>query len=271
MSSDFNIDSVLDSLRYLSWYTHATPQEIKESLKAFTTKEVRHLTKYAELVQNPRVKYYTEQSIPGHWLYGSVQTLNTNPLGEDCWVQWDTGEKGLYAIKDLENIPMYEDLVYIDNPATGKKGIIRHKCIHAGCEAEYDVFRADIGLCPLHHTEQLLLDKQNSSPKEYPTATKADQQKLRYDLIPPEAMEAVAERFTLGAGKYEPRNWEKGMNWSRVFAAMMRHVWKWWGGEDIDPEDGGHHLAAVIWCAMVLMTYVKRGSGTDDRPTMSEM
>lgn len=96
-------------------------------------------------------------------------------------------------------------------------------------------------------------------------ARKDDAGKLRYDLIPPEALDAVAGVFSIGATKYGARNWEKGMSWGRVFAAMMRHAWAWWRGEERDPQDGQHHLDSVIWCAMVLRTYVARGVGTDDR------
>ena len=96
-------------------------------------------------------------------------------------------------------------------------------------------------------------------------AVKYDDGKPRYDLIPPEALDGLARLYGMGAGKYEDRNWEKGMCWSRVFAAMMRHAWKWWRGEEYDQDDGQHHLLSVMWCAMALYTYFVRRSGTDDR------
>lgn len=97
------------------------------------------------------------------------------------------------------------------------------------------------------------------------SGVKFDTGKPRFDLLPPEALEAVAEVFALGAQKYSPRNWERGMSWGRVFAAMMRHAWAFWRGEEHDPQDGQHHLDSVIWCAMVLRTYVERRVGIDDR------
>ena len=98
------------------------------------------------------------------------------------------------------------------------------------------------------------------------TATKHDAGKPRYDLIPPEALDGLSRLFGMGAVKYDARNWEKGMVWSRVFSAMMRHAWKWFRGESYDTEDGQHHLLSVIWCAMVLYTYAIRKAGEDDRP-----
>ena len=100
-------------------------------------------------------------------------------------------------------------------------------------------------------------------------ALKYDDDKPRYDLIPPEPLDGIARLFGHGAKKYGDRNWEKGMKWSRIFAAMMRHAWKWFRGERYDNEDGQHHLLSVIWCAMVLYSYQARMVGTDDRPTGS--
>ena len=97
-------------------------------------------------------------------------------------------------------------------------------------------------------------------------AIKYDDGKPSYDLIPPEPLDGLARLFGLGAKKYDDRNWEKGMGWSRVFAAMMRHAWKWFRGNTYDNQDGQHHLLSVIWCAMVLYSYEVRGIGADDRP-----
>lgn len=94
---------------------------------------------------------------------------------------------------------------------------------------------------------------------------KNDKGKLRYDLIPPEGMDALAEVYTIGAKKYADRNWELGMSWGRIFAAMLRHAFAWLRGETLDPVDGQHHLASVAWCAFALITFEKRGIGTDDR------
>mgnify|MGYP000311772887 CR=1 FL=1 len=95
---------------------------------------------------------------------------------------------------------------------------------------------------------------------------KHDSGKPRYDLIPAEALDEVARVFAIGAEKYDDRNWEHGLKFGRVFAAMMRHAWAWWRGERDDPEDGQHHLSSVAWCALVLMTLEKTKPTYDDRP-----
>lgn len=93
---------------------------------------------------------------------------------------------------------------------------------------------------------------------------KHDQGKLSYDLFP-KSLANVAEVFTIGAGKYAPRNWENGLAWGRVFAALMRHAWAWWWGEKYDPVDKQHHLASVAWCALVLMEFETTHPELDDR------
>jgi hypothetical protein len=76
---------------------------------------------------------------------------------------------------------------------------------------------------------------------------------------------ALAKLFTIGKEKYGTRNWEKGIKFGRLFAAMMRHAIKWWAGEIYDPVDGQHHLTAVMWNAMVLMELERTHPEMDDR------
>lgn len=94
---------------------------------------------------------------------------------------------------------------------------------------------------------------------------KYDQGKLDWSLLPIEPMAEVIKVYTLGANKYERENWRKGMDWHRVFSALMRHAWAWWGGEKYDPVDGQHHLSSVVWCALTLMWYEIKGVGKDTR------
>ena len=96
--------------------------------------------------------------------------------------------------------------------------------------------------------------------------TKYDQDKPRFDLIPPESLFAIAEVLTFGAQKYGDRNWEKGIRASRLFAAVQRHLWKWWSGRDTDEESGLSHLSHAICGLAMLLTTIQRNSGLDDRP-----
>lgn len=97
---------------------------------------------------------------------------------------------------------------------------------------------------------------------------KNDEEKLRYDLIPPSLLESLAAVLTFGAKKYADRNWEKGMAWGRVFGALMRHMWAWWRGEAADPDTGLSHLAHAAFCIAALIEYETTSMMEhDDRPS----
>lgn len=99
---------------------------------------------------------------------------------------------------------------------------------------------------------------------KYETGYKADEGKLRLGLIPPELWEELGKVMTYGAGKYEDRNWERGMDWHRPYDSALRHILAWSKGETLDPESGCHHLASAIANLTFLLTYEARGIGNDD-------
>lgn len=96
---------------------------------------------------------------------------------------------------------------------------------------------------------------------------KFDEGKLRVDLIPVSAIRAIARGLTFGARKYGDRNWENGLEWSRVYGAAVRHLLAFWDREDIDPESGYLHIDHAITNLAFLVEYVKTHPEMDDRPT----
>lgn len=92
--------------------------------------------------------------------------------------------------------------------------------------------------------------------------------KSPWHLLPYDVMKEVVQVFWAGAVKYEERNWEKGMPYSDVFGAAMRHLTDWWNGEDKDPETGISHLAHAATNILFLLAYQKRKTGKDDRPNV---
>jgi hypothetical protein len=95
---------------------------------------------------------------------------------------------------------------------------------------------------------------------------KYDNEKAPYHLLPPELLQGVSEVLQFGARKYATRNWELGMDWSRCFSALMRHMWAWWRGETLDPETKLSHLKHAAACVAFLIAYEERKVGLDDRP-----
>jgi hypothetical protein len=82
--------------------------------------------------------------------------------------------------------------------------------------------------------------------------------KGRYDLIPPEAIEAIALQMEAGAAKYQARNWEKGIPVSRFIDSGLRHTFRYLEGRT--DED---HLVSALWnfsCAIATRERCKRGT-----------
>lgn len=96
-------------------------------------------------------------------------------------------------------------------------------------------------------------------------ALKYDKDKVPLELLAPTALTEIAKVLQFGAKKYSAHNWRKGMNWSRLLGAALRHLFAYIRGEDKDPETGLSHLAHLGCCVMFLLEYQLLGLGTDDR------
>ena len=141
-------------------------------------------------------------------------------------------------------------------------------------------FQSYQGYTPIRSTSNTLTmpmrdDNQNNlnghiafGSKYITEGIKHDVGKPRIELIPPELIFETAKVLTKGAIKYSDRNWEKGIIYSRVFGALMRHMWDWWWGRDRDDETGESHLAHAACCIAFLIAYESRNmpDGLDDRP-----
>lgn len=87
----------------------------------------------------------------------------------------------------------------------------------------------------------------------------------RFDLIPVGALTKLAAHYGAGAEKYDDNQWRKGYEWSKSYAAMMRHLTQFWGGEDYDEELGSLHITAAAWHCFTLMTFFEEFPEFDDR------
>jgi hypothetical protein len=97
------------------------------------------------------------------------------------------------------------------------------------------------------------------------SAIKFDADKPMMSLLPFHALREVAKILTYGAAKYGAHNWRKGMEWSRLESAMLRHYDSYRRGDDIDAESGLPHLAHMVCNGLMLLTYQLDKIGTDDR------
>ena len=111
---------------------------------------------------------------------------------------------------------------------------------------------------------QAIVDKLDKAIEES-EGKKFDTDKIRMELLPPEALFGTASVLTFGANKYDDNNWRKGIKYSRVYGALMRHMNAWWAGEELDPETNISHLHHAGCCIMFLQTYVERNNITESR------
>ena len=125
--------------------------------------------------------------------------------------------------------------------------------------------RASEKLSELYNASQIISNKQHVPVVFESGAIRSNCGKTRWDLLPYDSLEIVAQVMTQGADKYGDRNWEKGFPWMSVFSSLMRHLFKWVRGEDLDDESGLPHLSHAACNVLFLLTFHLRKSGTDDR------
>ena len=94
---------------------------------------------------------------------------------------------------------------------------------------------------------------------------KFDTGKPPMGLLPWKALTEIAKVLDFGAKKYNSYNWAKGMKWSRLYDAALRHLSVWIEGEDKDQETGLSHLAHAGCCILFLLTYELLNIGNDNR------
>lgn len=100
-----------------------------------------------------------------------------------------------------------------------------------------------------------------------PVAKKFDAGKPRMDLIPPIVLRLMADVLEFGTRKYGANNWASGdgLPWSKLYAALQRHLNDWWEGHALDPETNKPALAHALCQLVFLLASEQYGLGTDDR------
>lgn len=149
-----------------------------------------------------------------------------------------------------------------------------------GCPSDSVNIASLSDLCKLHQEEYMALSNPvviESEAPQQPTETisvieyapekgvKFDSGKAKLSMIPRPSLEAISEVFQYGANKYGKNNYRKGMQYSRLIDAAMRHLVAFADREDTDSESGLSHLAHCATNLCMLIEYTKKGIGEDDR------
>lgn len=88
---------------------------------------------------------------------------------------------------------------------------------------------------------------------------KHDAGKLRFSLVPLDALWAIVRVLEFGARKYAPGNWEFVEDAeARYYNATIRHMTAWWAGEWADSESGEPHLAHAACCLLFCLALALR-------------
>ena len=126
--------------------------------------------------------------------------------------------------------------------------------IVAGIEVDANVFISTQGTFKLVITESAQCQAERGAGLKYDTG------KLRYSLVPPEALRGIAEVLTFGAEKDEPNSWQDVENAEeRYLDALIQHIEAYRSGEALDPESGLHHLKHAA-CNVAFLIYFEETS-----------
>jgi hypothetical protein len=126
-----------------------------------------------------------------------------------------------------------------------------------GEEVDADVFIAEEGYWA--HADGTT-GNSSTCQAERGAGLKYDAGKLRYSLVPTEALRGLAEVLTFGAEKYEPNSWQEVENAEeRYLDALIRHIEAYRSGEALDQESGLHHLKHAA-CNVAFLIYFEETS-----------
>ena len=101
-------------------------------------------------------------------------------------------------------------------------------------------------------------------------AIKFDSGKPEWALVPMDSVNEMAKVLTWACTRESPkpyprRNWEQGMDWSRMLSATYRHLYDFSAKVDFDHESGLFSLSHAFTDVGMLLAYQLRGVGNDDR------
>lgn len=91
--------------------------------------------------------------------------------------------------------------------------------------------------------------------------------KAPMSVVPATVLAEVGLGMMEGALKYGRHNWrDAGVRTSVYYDATLRHMMRWWEGEDIDPDSGLSHITKAICSLVVLRDAMIFDNVNDDRP-----
>lgn len=93
-----------------------------------------------------------------------------------------------------------------------------------------------------------------------------NQGKVQVREVDPSFILGLGEVLTASRQKYDEFNWAKPTKITTPYESMMRHIMAFQQGEDIDPDDGLHHLLKAATNIMFMYYHITNNPDySDDR------
>lgn len=107
-----------------------------------------------------------------------------------------------------------------------------------------------------------------SEPIEFNERVRADrynENKIKVGLVHPILIKETAKVLEYGSKKYSKDNWKKGDLTTSILDSLLRHIYAYQEGEDLDSETNLCHLAHAACNIMFLMYNKENNPEMDDR------
>lgn len=111
-------------------------------------------------------------------------------------------------------------------------------------------------------TVEQIQDTLDGSPSK---SKRHNQDKVQLREIDPAFILGLGEVLTASRERYEEANWMKETKFSTPYESAMRHLMKFWAGDDLDEDTKKSHLLHAATNLMFLHYHLTSGVGIDDR------
>lgn len=122
--------------------------------------------------------------------------------------------------------------------------------------------------CPKKHADAGMSYERPVQKADATAFKKFDDGKLRWHLMPEQALEEVLKVLEFGAKRYGEMNWidnASQVEWTRYQNALERHLKKFKRGADLDSDSNLYELAHLACNALMLLTLQLQKKGVDNR------
>jgi len=89
-------------------------------------------------------------------------------------------------------------------------------------------------------------------------------------LAAPDALEGITRVLEYGAEKYGRDNWLQGLPFTEVVDSALRHLLKWFKGEELDEESGLPHVDHIACNVLFICQFWRTHNDFDDRAIKQE-